>query len=501
MMKFTNKIIIDINERYKTLWALNHLTALASWDMQTYMPEDGINARSEALSKISVLGQKLFLDKEFVNLIGLAEKEKNLNEYETAIVRVLKRELKYYQKLPPKFIEEFSRVTSKAHLAWKEAKEKKNFSIFEPYLEKIVELSRKKAEYLGYKKHPYDALLDLYEEGLTTDEVQRYFDSIKNPLISLVKKIKNSKNYKSEVQLEKEKYDAKKMSAFDQKLLKLIHGNANNLRIDFAPHPFSISLGEGDNRITTRHFGIDFAEAFGSVVHEFGHALYEMQIAKELKMTPLGSLSSLTIHESQSRFWEKMIGLSKEFILLVQKDISELSPGMKKYSVDDIYRYFNLVKPSLIRTGADEVTYHLHVLIRFEIEKALIEGTIKVKDLPKIWNEKYGQYLGISPKNDADGVLQDIQWSGGDIGYFPTYSLGTALSAIWKNQMEKDIGIISDLLKKTDGIGKIKKWLGENIHQYGSTYTYNQLAKKISGEEFSSKPLLDYLNKKYSKIY
>lgn len=304
-MEFTNKTIISINERYKTLWALQHFTALAHWDMQTYMPKDGINARSEALSKISVLGQKLFLEKEFVSLIKQAEKEKNLNDYEKAIVRVLKRDLDYYQKLPPKFIEEFSIVTSKAHSAWKEAKEKKNFLIFEPYLEKIVELSKKKADYLGYKKHPYDALLDLYEEGLTTDEVQRYFDSIKNPIISLLKRIENSKNYKSELPLEKEKYDSVKMSEFDKKILNLIHGNSENLRIDFTPHPFSTTLGEGDYRITTRHFGFDFAEAFSSAVHELGHSLYEMQIAKELKMTPVGTGNSLVIHESQSRFWGK----------------------------------------------------------------------------------------------------------------------------------------------------------------------------------------------------
>jgi len=497
---FTNKVILEIIKRYRTLWSLYHLSALAHWDMNTYMPKDGINARSEALSKIAVLSQKLFLDKDFVFLIQKAEKEK-LNDYENAIIRLLKRELKQYQKLPPKFIEEFTKVTNEAHMVWKNAKEKNNFSLFEPYLEKIVELSRKKAEYLGYEKHPYDALLDEYEEGLTTEEVQKYFDSIKEPIISLIKYIKNSSKYKNEHPLENEKYELLKMEQLNKKFLELVHNNSNDLRLDIAPHPFSIALGIGDSRITTRYEGKDFKRSYSSTIHEFGHALYELQCNKELAYTPVGMGTSLIIHESQSRLWENIIGKSKEFTQIFYNDIIKLNANITKYSIDDIYEYLNSVKPSLIRTEADEVTYHLHVLIRFEIEKELIEGKISVKDLPRIWAEKYMSYLGVKPKNDSEGVLQDIHWSQGSIGYFPTYSMGTSLSVIWKNEIEKNIGKISNLLKSKEGIKKTQEWLKINIHQYGSTYTLREIVKRITGKEFNSQPVLNYLEEKYKKIY
>jgi len=497
---FANNSILEIIKRYRTIWSLYHLSALAQWDMNTYMPEDGINARSEALGKVAVLSQKLFLDNDFVSLIQKAEKEK-LNDYEKALIRLLKRDLRHYQKLPPEFIEEFTKVTNEAHMAWKNAKEKNKFSLFEPDLEKIVELSRKKAEYLGYEKHPYDALLDEYEEGLTTEDVQKYFDSIKKPIISLLKYIKNSPKYKNRHPLENEKYETLKMEQLNKKFLELVHNNSNNLRMDVAPHPFSTSLGIGDARITTRYEGKNFKQSYSSTIHEFGHALYDLQCGKELAYTPIGTGTSLVIQESQSRLWENMIGKSREFIRMFYSDITKLNANIKKYSIDDIYEYMNSVKPSPIRTGADEITYHLHVLIRFEIEKGLIEGKISVKDLPKIWAEKYESYLGIKPKTDTEGVLQDIHWSQGNIGYFPTYSMGTSLSVIWKNEMEKDIGKISGILTSKEGIKKIEEWLRTNIHQYGSTYTFKEIVKRVTGKEFSPQPLLDYLKEKYKGIY
>ncbi|MFA5259517.1 MAG: carboxypeptidase M32 [Candidatus Pacearchaeota archaeon] len=493
--------IIEILDKYKVIWSLNHLGALGSWDLSVYMPEEGALARGEALGKVATLSQKLFLDKEFTDLIKKADNEKDLNDYERAVIRMLKRSLKYYEKLPPEFIEEFSRVVSKSQIAWKKAKEQDNFSIFEPYLEKIVELTKKKAEYLGYSKHPYDALLDEYEEGLTVEEVEKYFISIKQPLIDLIKYIKNSKKFRKEHELENQEYDVEKMKKLNDKMLNFIHYNMNHIRIDVSSHPFSISLGKGDVRITTRYEGHDFARSYSSTIHEYGHALYEIQSHDDLHYTPIAGGSSLVIHESQSRFWENFIGKSRGFISLMYKDILEVEDKFKNFSIDQIYDYVNLVKPSLIRTESDEVTYHLHIMIRFEIEKALIEGKIKVSDLPKVWNDKYEEYLGIRPTNNREGILQDVHWSQGSIGYFPTYSLGTALSAMWKHHLEKDIGNIEEVLKTKEGIKKIQDWLKENIHQYGSTYMFRDLVKKTTHEEFSSKYLLDYLNKKYKEIY
>jgi carboxypeptidase Taq len=493
--------ILEILDKYKVIWSLGHLSALGNWDLSVYMPEEGATARGEALGKLATLSQKLFLDKEFTDLIKKADGEKDLNDYEKAILRMLKRSLKYYEKLPAEFIEEFSKVASEGHIAWKNAKEKNDFSIFEPYLEKIVELTKKKAEYLGYEKHPYDALLDEYEEGLTVEEVEKYFISIKKPLVDLINYIKSSKKFKKEHALEKQEYDIEKMKKLTDKILKFIHYNMSHIRVDVSSHPFSISLGKGDARITTRYEGKDFAKSYSSTIHEYGHALYEIQSHDDLHYTPISGGSSLVIHESQSRFWENILGKSKEFISLLYKDIIEVDEKFKDFSVDDIYDYFNLVKPSLIRVDADEVTYHLHVMIRFEIEKALIEGKIKVKDLPKVWNDKYEEYLGVRPTNNKEGILQDVHWSQGYIGYFPTYSLGTALSVMWKHHLEKDLGKIEDILKTKEGIRKIQDWLKENIHQYGSTYVFRDLVKKTTHEDFSSKYLLDYLENKYKGIY
>ena len=248
-------------------------------------------------------------------------------------------------------------------------------------------------------------------------------------------------------------------------------------------------------------FKDDFAKTYGSTMHEYGHALYGIQTPEDLNYSPIEGGTSLIIHESQSRFWENFIGKTKTFLVSIHEEMKKIDPRIENYSIDDIYNYINLVRPSLIRTEADEVTYHLHIMIRFEIEKALIEGKIQVNDLPRIWNEKYEEYLGISPKTDSSGVLQDIHWSGGSIGYFPTYSMGTALSAIWKKSIEKDLGKIDDLVKTKEGIRKVQNWLKEKIHQHGSAYLYNELLQKSAGENFSAQPLLDYLEDKYKAIY
>ena len=245
----------------------------------------------------------------------------------------------------------------------------------------------------------------------------------------------------------------------------------------------------------------DFAKTYSSVMHEYGHALYDMQSDSGLHYSPIDGGSSLVIHESQSRFWENFIGKTKTFLSIIYEKIKEISPDLEKYSVGDLYYLFNLVRPSLIRTEADEVTYHLHILIRFELERMMIEGKVQVSELPELWNDKYEEYLGIRPKNDSEGILQDLHWSSGSIGYFPTYSMGTALSAIWKKNIEMDLGKIEDLIKTKEGIRKIQDWLKEKVHRYGSTYTYAELLKISLGEKFSAGPLLDYLEKKYKEIY
>jgi carboxypeptidase Taq len=490
MTAFKNKTILQILNKYKDIWTLGYASAVAHWDLETYMPEKGAASRGEALGRLSVLRQKLFLDKSFVSLIHQAEKQKNLTDQEKGVMRVLLRTLKYYEKLPPRFVEDFENLTNTATVVWREAKNKNNFKLFEPYLSKIFAMNRQMAGYLGYKDSPYDALLDLFEEGLTSREVESFFGEIKQPLEDLLTKIEKSDKYFKTHKLEKTIYDQEKLKKLNQKILSFFWSDMSRFRLDISAHPFTTSFSNMDTRITTSYHKADFARSLLSTIHEFGHALYDLQSADELEMTPIGGGSSFVIHESQSRLWENFVGRGKPFIKNFLKDMEQVVG--KKLSVDEVYSYFNKVTPGLIRTEADEVTYHFHIMLRYEIEKGLIEGKLKVKDLPEIWNTKMKEYLGVLPQSDSEGVLQDIHWSGGMVGYFPTYSLGTFLSAQWEKQM----GIADSV----SYLGKREKWLQEHIHKFGSTYTLKELLVK-NKMKFDPKVNINYLQEKYSKIY
>lgn len=498
MKQFKNKKIKEILEYYKLPWALSYFQGVAHWDLETYMPQSAAMARGEAMSKVSSLRQKIFLDPAFAKLIASAGKQK-LNDYENAVVRVLKRSLLQYEKLPPKFIEDFEKLTNEATVVWRKAKETNNFKLYEPYLTKIFEMNKKLAGYLGRgsssagKNSPYDALLDQFEEGLTAKQVESFFAEIKQPLKDLLGKIVKSKKYIKVHPLENAKYNKNKLEELNSKILKLFWQDFGRFRLDVSTHPFTTSFGKNDTRITTWYHDSDFSRSLLATVHEFGHALYDLQSADDLEMSPIAGGSSLVIHESQSRFWENFVGRSDAFIKFFKKDF-ESAVG-KKLKTEDVSTYFNKVAPGMLRVEADEITYHFHIMLRFEIEKGIIEGKLKVADLPKIWNAKMKEYLGITPKNDSEGVLQDIHWSGGAVGYFPTYSLGTFLGAQW----EERIGL-EDKVMSVESVNKIKKWLADRIHKYGSTYTLEELLKK-NKMKFDPTVNLKYLEKKYSKIY
>lgn len=479
MQVFKNKTILSILDYYKNLWALSYTSGVAHWDLETYMPEKGIEHRAQAMGRLATIRQKMFLDKSFVKLIHKASNEKELSDEERGVVRVLLRSLKFYEKVPSDFIENFKKLTNTATVVWREAKQKVDFKLFEPYLKKIFDENRKMADYLGYIESPYDALMDLFEDGLVVSKVEPFFDEIRKPLKDLLNKIVKSDKYFEHHPLETAKYDKAKMKVLNDKVLKYLWEDyGKNFRLDESSHPFTTSFSKFDTRITTWYHNTDFARSLLAVVHEFGHALYDLQCADELQMTPIEGGSSLVIHESQSRYWENHIGRSKEFITRFKKDFDNVLG--KSFSTNEYYAYFNKVRPSLLRVEADEVTYHFHIMLRFEIEKEMIEGKIKTKDIKEVWNNKMKEYLGVVPKKDSEGVLQDIHWSGGSVGYFPTYSLGTFLSANWQ--------------------GKDKTWLKNNIHKYGSTYTLEDLLKK-NKMKFDPKINLEYLEDKYSKIY
>ncbi len=496
MATFKNKTILKIIDYWRDLWAIGYLGGVAHWDLETYMPVAGAKARGEAMARASGIRQKMFLNRDFIAMIHKAEREKNLNDYEKGVVRVLLRDLKFYEKLPAEFLKDFERLTNEATVVWRSAKEGNDYKLFQPYLTKIFDMNRRMADFLGYKDSPYDALMDLFEEGLDSNSVNQFFNEIRKPLQNLLSEImKKDKHNKSHF-LERAGYNQEELKKLNLKILQLFWSDNSRFRLDISSHPFTTSFANTDTRITTWYHKADFARSLLATIHEFGHALYDLQSGPDLEMTPIAGGGSLVIHESQSRFWENFIGRSDGFVKAHLIDFKALSPDIAlyihKFGKDGVLSYFNKVSPGLLRVEADEVTYHFHIMLRYEIEKEMIEGKTKIKNLREIWNAKMKEYLGITPRTDSEGVLQDIHWSSGMVGYFPTYSLGTFLGAQWEEKMNCELGIMN--------YGKIEKWLQEHIHKYGSTYTLSELLKK-NRMHFDPGVNLKYLQEKYGKIY
>jgi len=476
----------DILEEYKKAWALGHALALMGWDLETYMPQEGSKYRGEAIAQLITLRRN--------EIMKLAEKvdridESKLDDKERGIIRVLRREIKYYRAVPKEVDEELARLTSEAFIAWSKAKNESNFSIFKPYLEKIVDLKRKIAESLGYEKHPYNALLDLYEEGFTVDDADKVFSSLLPELKTILEKILSSGYYPTHHPLEDMTYDVEVMKKVNDEIINILEMPRSKFRIDISPHPFTERISADDVRITTRYEGKDFRATMFSVIHESGHAIYELQIDPSLEMTPVGQGVSMGVHESQSRFWENTIGRSREFVGIIYPLLKRFLD--LKYDEEEIYKYFNVVRPSLIRVDADEVTYNLHIAIRYEIEKRLIAGELKVDEIPPLWNDLSEKYLGIRPKNDAEGALQDVHWSGGSFGYFPTYTLGNIIAGM----IYAKFNVLEKVRERK--FNEIKEYLREKIHKYGAIYPPKVLLTRSFGDAYNPEYFIKYLREKY----
>ena len=406
---------------------------------------------------------------------------------------MLKRELKYYTSIPPEILEELDRTTTKAAVVWREAKRESNFNKFKPHLTKIVELERVIADKLGYEGHPYNALLDLYEEGFTVNDADEVFDKLLPNLKSVLDKIRSEGRYPDKHTLEDVAYDVNVMKAVNEELLKVLEMPVGaRFRMDVSAHPFTIGMSVNDVRITTRYEGKDFRATMFSVIHESGHAMYELMIDPNLEMTPVGRGASMGVHESQSRFWENVIGRSREFVHIIYPLLRGRLPFLKDYGEEDVYKYFNIVRPSLIRVDADEVTYNFHIALRYEIEKGLIAGKLDVSDLPSLWDDFMDKYLGVRPKNDAEGVLQDIHWSQGSFGYFPTYTLGNVIAGMIYAKLP-------GLRDKVAGrrFSEIKEFLRDKICRYGAIYSPKELLMRSFNDTYNPDYLLNYLREKY----
>lgn len=476
---------------------LGHIARILEWDNQVYMPKKAIHSRAEQLAEIYQLIHKKTISNELFNSLKKLRKKK-LSKKDSLIVKKLYKDVLRARKLPESFIRELTKTTTIAHQSWKEARKKNNFKIFQPGLEKIIKLKQKEAQYIKEPGHIYNSLFDQYEEGMTVEKLKPIFAKLKKQLIILLKNIKSSQVYKNQKKtLLKKNFPEEKQRKLCEEVIKKIGLQEESSRLDLSTHPFTEKLGVDDVRITT-NFRKDPLFSFTSTIHEAGHALYELQLPKQESYTILGEAPSLGIHESQSRFWENNIGKSRSFWKYYYKKFNK--EYNFKGSLQQWYKEVNMVHPSFIRVEADEVTYCLHAILRFEIEIGLIEGSIKVKDLPKIWNKKMKESLGITPKTNTEGVLQDVHWSGGYLGYFPTYAIGSIYSAQLYAQLKREKPGIDKQIEKGN-FSQIITWLKNKVHSHGSKLMAEEIIKKATKQGLNPDIYVNYLNNKFSKIY
>lgn len=495
-MVFENPVVKEILEKYRSIWAIDHALALMTWDSETYMPREGVRDRAVARAELELLKQSLLLRQDFVELVERASGLESLNDYERGTVRVLKRAIRVAKALPQWLIAEMAKVTQEATLAWREARAKNDFEVFRPYLERIFELARKKADYLGWDKHPYDALLDLYEEGLRTEDVDKVLGTLRRELKWIIEKVLSAGKYPREHPLENVEYRVEDMSAVNVEVLKILgYPLGERCRVDVSAHPFTIEMGLFDVRVTTRYEGFDFKRTLFSTIHEYGHALYYLQIDPALSYTPIGVGVSLGVHEGQSRFWENIVGRSREFVEFIYPVLAKHLEFVRAYTPEDLYYYFNTVKPSTIRVDADEVTYNMHIVLRAELEKFTVGGEVKVADLPELWSNYMENLLGVKPRSHSEGILQDIHWSMGEIGYFPTYTLGNIVAATMRRVMDKETRLREKIL--SGDFKALREWLKEKIHRYGATYPPRELLERSLGASYDPGYFIDYLAEKY----
>ena len=492
----TEKDLKLVRDYQKETILFVYIGSLLNWDQQTYMPKKGINSRAEQSSILSSLIHKKLTSNELFSALKRL-KNKKLSFTDAIMVKRLYKIVDKSRKVPEKFVKELSKAKTLAFSAWERAREKNDFGVFSPHLEKLVKLKQQEARYVKLPDHLYNSLIDEFEEGMTVEKLKPIFERLKKELIVLIKKIEASSVYKNQKSIMDKKFDRNLQLGLCKDVMKKIGLDEESSRIDTAQHPFTATIGTEDIRITTNVREHPLF-AFESTIHEAGHALYEKNMPKKYNYTVLRSSPSMGLHESQSRFWENMISKSKLFLMyyfpLFKKNFN------LNENFEDWYKLFNLVTPGMIRVESDEIHYCLHIILRFEIEMGLMDGTIKVKDLPQIWNKKMNELFGFTPENDNKGVLQDVHWSEGWFGYFPSYAIGSIYAAQLYDSLKRKIPEIDRDIEKGD-FTRISTWLADNVHKYGFTYLAEEIIKKACGEGLNPEVYIKYLTNKYKEIY
>ena len=475
---------------------------LLEWDQETYMPSGAAEARAHQVATLRQLAHEQFTSDEVGKLLNAAEDQINGADpldNDAALVRVSRREYEKARKVPPKLVADLARAVSRAKLAWVKSREEDSFPTFAPHLEKLIDLNIQKAEALGHESQVYDALLDQYEPGMTTEEVSGVFTDLRKRLVPLVQSFQEAPQ--PDDSCLHQHFDQQKQWNFGLEVIRDFGYDFDRGRQDISAHPFTTSFSITDVRLTTRVNENFFPTALFGTLHEAGHGLYEQGVDLDLDRTLLAEGTSLGMHESQSRLWENQVGRSRPFWNRYYPRLQQVFPDqLGDIPLDNFYRAINKVSPSLIRVEADEVTYNLHIMLRFELEIALIGGQLSLADLPAAWNDKMDEYLGIRPQNDAEGVLQDIHWSLGIFGYFPTYALGNLMSAQLFDQAAIDL---EDLEAQIEAgkFGNLLNWLRTKIHQYGKKLDAGDILYRATGSQLSSQSWLTYIEKKYGDLY
>jgi carboxypeptidase Taq len=482
-------------DRTREVNLLRSASQVLEWDEQTHLPAKAVEYRAEQLSYLGAKAHALFTDPVVGEWLEKSRQAGFSPESDEGVnVREWSRSYERATKLPVEFVEEFEKTTALSREAWKNARQAGNFSAFQPHLEKVVSLTIEKADRYGYATSPYDALLEDYEPGATAAYIAPVFAELKPALKELVQKIGDQSSGES---LEGS-YPIASQQAFDRIIAEAVGYDFGAGRIDTTTHPFATSLGPFDHRITTRYDERQFQVSLYGILHESGHALYEQGLRPEVFGTPAGSAVSLGVHESQSRLWENHVGRSRSFWERWYPVATQHFPDLKRFGIDQVTRAVQKVAPSFIRVEADEVTYDLHVLLRFEIELALIEGKIAVRDLPEVWNTKFEELFGLKVPNDRVGILQDIHWSMGALGYFPTYSLGNLNAAQLMKFAEQHVAGLADSLGKGE-YQPLLAWLRSEVHRLGKKFLPNDLMARVTGEPTQAKYRIEYLRQKYSR--
>ena len=489
-----------LTELQQTLSAYDHATALIYYDGVTAAPRGTAENRAQTLAVLSGEMYKLGTGPETVALLEFLDENKaELTEREQRMVYLLLKDIRRMQKIPMDEFVAYQRLLSEADDVWHRAKETSDFELFRPVLEQIFETNIRFAGYCEPEKDPYDYWLNEYEEGASRESLDAFFAALRERIVPLLRKVQAAPQLDNGVI--KGSFSAKKQEMLAHKLMDLIGLDPDHVALSTTEHPFTISFGSHlDERITTHYYEEDLSYSMFSVIHEGGHALYDTGSDRELAWTVLDGGASMGIHESQSRFYENILGRSRAFCEYVFPVIAEIFPAeMAGHTAEEFYRAVNRAEPSLIRTEADELTYCLHVMIRYELEKAVMAGELAVADLPAAWNGLYREYLGIEVPDDKHGVLQDSHWSGGAIGYFPSYALGSAYGAQYLRRMRETVDV--DACLRRGDFGPINDWLRERIWRHGSAFRPGELFRNAVGEEFDPSVFADYLEEKYAALY